>query len=104
MGVSSVSAASPNSPENVEMRTSRSRLARYAVALALVCFVPRQATAQRLAYPATRKVDHVDTYFGVGVADPYRWLEDENAPETAAWVEAENKVTSDYFARITYRD
>ena len=59
--------------------------------------------AQRLAYPQTKKVDHVDTYFGVKVADPYRWLEEENAPETAAWVEAQNRVTFEYLAKIPYR-
>jgi sugar lactone lactonase YvrE len=41
----------------------------------------------RLRYPETRKVDHVDTYHGVQVADPYRWLEDDNSAETAKWVE-----------------
>ena len=29
----------------------------------------------RIQYPDTRRVDQVDTYFGVKVADPYRWLE-----------------------------
>ena len=37
------------------------------------------------------------------VADPYRWLEDDNSPETAAWVEAQNKVTFPYLERIPYR-
>lgn len=60
--------------------------------------------AQRLAYPPTKKVDHADTYFGTRVADPYRWLEEENSPETTAWVEAENKVTFAYLASIPYRD
>ena len=60
--------------------------------------------AQRLAYPQTKKVDHVDMYFGVKVADPYRWLEDENAAETAAWVETENKLTFEYLSKIPYRD
>src|SRR5262245_11797872 len=54
-------------------------------------------------YPAARKVDHVDTYHGVTVADPYRWLEDDNSPETAAWVEAENKVTFGYLEKIPFR-
>ena len=60
--------------------------------------------AQQLNYPATRKVDHVDTYHGVSVPDPYRWLEDDNSADTAAWVEAENKVTFGYLDRIPFRD
>ena len=59
--------------------------------------------AQGVQYPKTRKVDHADTYHGVRVADPYRWLEDDNAPETAAWVEAQNKVTNGYLEQIPYR-
>ncbi len=57
----------------------------------------------KLTYPETRKIDHVDDYFGTKVPDPYRWLEDENAAETAAWVEAENKVTFAYLEKIPYR-
>ncbi|HVS82471.1 MAG TPA: prolyl oligopeptidase family serine peptidase [Pyrinomonadaceae bacterium] len=59
--------------------------------------------ASRLSYPETKKVDVVDVYFGTTVADPYRWLEDDNAPEVAAWVEAENKVTFGYLDKISYR-
>src|SRR5579864_5678291 len=55
-------------------------------------------------YPAAKKVDVVDDYHGVKIADPYRWLEDTNSPETAAWVEAENKVTAAYFAQIPERE
>ncbi|MBC7571542.1 MAG: S9 family peptidase [Spirosoma sp.] len=56
-----------------------------------------------LTYPAARKTDHVDTYHGTTVADPYRWLEDDRSAETAEWVKAENKVTFDYLAKIPYR-
>src|ERR1700682_3314464 len=59
--------------------------------------------ASRLSYPETRKGEVVDTYFGTKVADPYRWLEDDNAPDVAAWVEAENKVTFGYLDKISYR-
>jgi prolyl oligopeptidase len=59
--------------------------------------------AQRIQYPETRKSDHVDTYFGVQVADPYRWLEDENSPETAKWVADQNAVTFAYLDKIPYR-
>ena len=43
---------------------------------------------QGLEYPQTRKVDQVDDYHGMKVADPYRWLEDDSSAETAKWVEA----------------
>ena len=56
-----------------------------------------------MTYPNTRKVDQVADYHGTKVADPYRWLEDDNSPETAAWVKAENDVTNAYFAKIPYR-
>ena len=53
--------------------------------------------------PVTREDDTVDTYFGTEVADPYRWLEDDNSPETEAWVKAQNKVTEHYFKGIPFR-
>ncbi len=56
-----------------------------------------------MPYPETRKVDTVDTYFGVKVPDPYRWLENDTAKETQAWVEAENKVTQNYLQQIPFR-
>ncbi len=59
--------------------------------------------AQQLQYPTAKKVDQVDVYHDVRVADPYRWLEDDNSAETAAWVEAENKLTFPYLDRIPYR-
>jgi prolyl oligopeptidase len=67
-------------------------------------FISAALTAQSgLQYPETRKVDHVDTYHGTKVPDPYRWLEDDNAPETAKWVEAQNKVTFAYLEKIPFR-
>ena len=60
----------------------------------------------RLAYPDIRRVDHVDTYFGTKVADPYRWLEADvrQSPEVAAWVKAENRLTESYLAAIPQRE
>jgi prolyl oligopeptidase len=55
-------------------------------------------------YPKTRKVDTVDTYFGVQIADPYRWLEDDNSDSTKAWVDAQNALTFDYLSKIPFRD
>ena len=61
------------------------------------------AFPQELKYPQTRKTDQVDDYHGVKVADPYRWLEDDKSAETAAWVEAQNKVTFGYLNKIAFR-
>lgn len=57
-----------------------------------------------IQYPETKKGEVVDTYFGVEVADPYRWLEDDRSDETAAWVKAQNEVTYGYLAQIPFRD
>jgi prolyl oligopeptidase len=56
------------------------------------------------AIPQTRIVDVVDDYHGVAVPDPYRWLEDADAPETEAWIEAQNCVTFGYLATIPERE
>jgi len=61
-------------------------------------------SSEKMKYPVTRKVDTVDTYFGVKVTDPYRWLEDDNSDSTKAWVDVQNKFTFDYLSKITFRD
>lgn len=57
-----------------------------------------------LSYPNTRQSDITDTYHGVTVADPYRWLEDPNSDETKQWVEAQNEVTFGYLNDLPGRD
>lgn len=57
----------------------------------------------KVAYPETRKDTIVDNYHGTEVADPYRWLEDDNSSETKAWVEAQNKVSFGYLDQIPFR-
>ncbi len=56
-----------------------------------------------LAYPAARRGDVADDYHGTLVADPYRWLEDPDAPETRAWIEAEVALFEDYMAQVPQR-
>jgi len=75
-------------------------------AAVLLCSFARaqQMNTQKINYPSTKKVDTVNTYFDTTVPDPYRWLEDDRAADTKAWVQAENKVTADYLAQIPYRD
>ena len=55
-------------------------------------------------YHQTKKVDTIDTYFGVDVKDPYRWLEDDRSEETGDWVEAQNEVTFGYLDQIPFRE
>jgi prolyl oligopeptidase len=64
----------------------------------------QKMNTSKLTYPATRKVDTVNTYFGTPVPDPYRWLEDDRAEDTKAWVQAQNKVTQGYLDQIPYRE
>ncbi len=57
-----------------------------------------------LKYPETKKVEHVDEYFGNKVEDPYRWLEDDRAEDTKDWVQREVAFTKDYLAKIPFRE
>lgn len=61
-------------------------------------------TSTDMKYPETRKDNVVDTFYNVAVEDPYRWLEDDNSPETAEWVKAQNEVTFKYLEGLPGRD
>ena len=75
-----------------------------AATTALAVLTSAALLAQQFQYPKTRKVEQVDTYHGVTVPDPYRWLEDDTSSETATWVEAQNKVTFGYLDKIPFRE
>jgi prolyl oligopeptidase len=62
-----------------------------------------QTDSTRRTYPSAKTVAQVDDFFGTKVADPYRWLEDSDAPDTRAWIDAENAVTFDYLAKVPER-
>ena len=60
--------------------------------------------SSQIVYPKTRSMTHIDTYHGIKVEDPYRWLEEENSPNTRQWIEAENQVTGAYLKQIPFRN
>lgn len=63
-----------------------------------------QTQITKLTYPSARKDFTVEFYHGVKVADPYRWLEDADAPNPQAWVDQQNNLTADFLANLAARD
>lgn len=74
------------------------------ILMTMTTFAATSVSAQALHYPKAEKDGTVDEYFGVKVADPYRWLENDTSQQTTAWVEAENKVTNAYLQKIPFRE
>ena len=74
------------------------------VTLLAVLFIYGISNSQDLKYPTPRKAVQEDNYFGISVADPYRWMEDDLSSETAAWVQSENELTNSYLSKISFRD
>ena len=68
------------------------------------CSTLSPARLPHSSYPVAHKVDQVDSYHGTMIADPYRWFENLDSPDTRAWVEAENKVTSSCLDTISARE
>jgi len=73
------------------------------LAFALLATSGAASAASRWNYPDARRSDHVDDYFGHRVADPYRWMEDLDSPETQAWVAAERALTGGELAKMPER-
>ena len=58
---------------------------------------------QKLQYPTARTVDVVDDYHGTKVPDPYRWMEDLNAPDLKTWIAQQNALTESYLKTLPMR-
>jgi len=74
------------------------------IGLAGGCALPGGASPALLDYPPAHRVDVIDDYHGTIVADPFRWLEDPDAPETREWIEAENALTFSWLEEIPCRE
>ncbi len=73
------------------------------LALSAGAMSAQTTTSTPLTYPAAARGTQVDVYNGASIADPYRWLEDVDAPATTAWVAAQNRLTDSFLATIPER-
>ena len=89
-----------HAPEN-KKRPGR---ARFAALFILAAFIALPARAQQKCPPATRTDNVKEDLHGVTVADPYRWLEDQQSPETRAWINAENACTESALRKLPGRE
>src|SRR4051812_5539783 len=81
---------------NTEPPRARIRLrARRAGGLSVGC-----GGMTRSTYPKTRRLDLVEELHGFRIADPYRWLEDAAAPETAAWLDAQDVLVRGHLGEL----
>jgi len=64
---------------------------------------PGLRTHDKVNYPRTPRGPVVETYHGVAVPDPYRWMEDLDSPAVAEWVRAQNALTSAYLHTLPLR-
>src|SRR5260370_17977823 len=94
-------------PDCFPEATMRARfLSRLTLFTFLLVFLTAAAAAQgpkqaALAGPPKTEVKEVkETIHGVEIVDPYRWLEDQNSPETRAWIGAENTYTEPVLAKL----
>ncbi len=87
----------------------RNRLLRAVFALLLLLpllpvFAADDAKPAAPPLPTTRREAVTETLHGVAVSDPYRWLEDQDAPETRAWIDAQNAYTQSFIGTLPARD
>ena len=76
---------------------------RISFGLLLVSFMSVTIFGQKFDYPKAKKTEQVDDYHGMKVADPYRWLENPDAPDSREWINAQNKITDAYLSQIPQR-
>lgn len=79
---------------------------RKSLSLVALCAVLATTLAAQTGfnYPKPKRIDQVDDFHGVKVADPYRWMEDTESADVKAWIEAENKITQSYLSSIPQRE
>lgn len=70
----------------------------------IVVACQQEHSEKKWNYPTTEEGVHTDEYFGVKVADPFRWMENDTSKEVAEWVSSQNKVTQSYLDQLPDRE
>lgn len=73
-------------------------------AVAQTALPPSDAGANAIGPPKSEVNEVRETIHGVEIVDSYRWLEDQNSPQTRAWIDAENAYTNSLLGRIAGRN
>ncbi|BAZ44325.1 prolyl endopeptidase [Chondrocystis sp. NIES-4102] len=58
----------------------------------------------QIVYPNTQQSQQQDNYHGIQIADPYRWLENPDSPDTKDWINEQNKITTEYLSAIASKN
>lgn len=77
---------------------------RLLAAFCISCFAPVLSIAQLSAPPSAPQIPVTENIHGLSITDNYRWLEDQNSPQTRAWIKAEQKYTAAFFNTISDRE
>ncbi len=83
------------------MPASRARLFSASI---LCCFAAGIGQAQMPGPPSAARIPVTETIHGVAITDNYRWLEEQNSPQTRAWIAGEQKYTNAFFATLPSRE
>jgi prolyl oligopeptidase len=87
------------------MRVPRGRIGLFTVSVSLALLgLPSRAAGGELHPPTTRAEGVKETFGSVEVSDPYRWLEDQKAPETRAWIDEQNRYSESFLHALPDRD
>jgi prolyl oligopeptidase len=87
--------------------TSWGNWERFCCVIFAVAFLSQLAIvpAQKLTTPRPTRQDNVrEVIHGVEIIDPYRWLEDQDSPETRAWIDAQNRYTHSLLSNLPARE
>lgn len=74
------------------------------ISLNLILGLGLTASPQQRPHETAPREAHVDAYHGVRVPDPYRWMEELEAPRTRRWVEHEDARARELAAELPRRE